>query len=343
MHKIGIKIHLHAFEYGRPHREELNPICSSVNYYPRDTTIISHITLIPYSVLSRQSDRLLKNLLKDNYPILFDGIQTTLYLDHRNLSGRCKYVRIHNIENLYYLTLARIEKRAVNRLYYHLESFRLKRYEGILEKADKLITVSEVDQEYYNSKFNNSILIPSFHPFNQVKCRKGTGEYLLYHGDLSVNENVAVSEHLIAKVFSKVPFRCVIAGKNPPAHLAVKTLPFDNITLISNPDNENMARIIRDAHVNILPTMAVNGLKLKLLMSLFSGRHCVVNNTTIKGSGLGELCQIADTSEEMIRKIHYLMELPFTEEMIADRKRVLLKNNDNLINAQKLSRLIFPA
>jgi hypothetical protein len=104
-----------------------------------------------------------------------------------------------------------------------------------------------------------------------------------------------------------------------------------------------MARLIRDAHINILPTMASNGLKLKLLMSLFSVRHCLVNNTTIMGSGLDSACHVADSANEMIMKIHFLMDRPFSDEMIADRKRVLLKNNDNILNAKKLIDLIFPA
>ena len=341
LHNLGIRINLHAFEYGRPHSRELEQFCNTVNYYPRNTSFAGNISFLPYSVLSRKSVQLLKNLLKDDYPVLFDGIQTTLYLGHPALSQKKKAVRIHNIEHLYYSTLARFEKKPVKKFYYYIESAKLKRYENILEKAEIILTVSETDHEYFNKKYHNSILIPSFHPFGRTGCDKGTGEYILYHGDLSVNENAAVSEYLISEVFAKVPFRCILAGKNPPKHLAHKIMTYKNISLVSNPDNEMMTRLIMDAHINILPTMAANGLKLKLLLSLFSGRHCLVTTTTVKGSGLDALCHIADSSVEMIRGINYLMDLPFTEDMIAERERVLMKNNSNINNAKKLMESVF--
>ena len=35
LHKHGIKIHLHCFEYGRGKQDELNKYCEEVNYYKR--------------------------------------------------------------------------------------------------------------------------------------------------------------------------------------------------------------------------------------------------------------------------------------------------------------------
>lgn len=35
LYKAGIKVHLHSFEYGREHAEELEKWCYSVDYYPR--------------------------------------------------------------------------------------------------------------------------------------------------------------------------------------------------------------------------------------------------------------------------------------------------------------------
>jgi len=341
LYNIGIGIRLHVFEYGRSQSRELESFCNSVNYYPRNTSFHKHLSFLPYSVFSRNSGELLENLLKYDHPVLFDGIQTTLYLDHPALSERKKAVRIHNIEHNYYHTLVQFEKKFIKKLYYKIESVKLKRYENILEKADIIFPISDPDQEHFNQKFHNSVLIPPFHPFDSTECSTGTGDYILYHGDLSVNENVAVSEFLISNVFSKIPFRCIIAGKNPPEKLSARIAPHNNINLIPNPDNEIMTNLIRDAHINILPAMAANGFKLKLLLSLFSGRHCLVNSATVKGSGLDTLCHVADSAEEMIRMIHSLIALPFSEEMISERERILSKNNNNINNAEKLMKSIF--
>src|SRR4030042_5624013 len=110
LYNIGIGISLHVFEYGRSQSRELESFCNSVNYYPRNTSLHKHLSFLPYSVFSRNSGELLENLLKYNHPVLFDGIQTTLYLDHPALSERKKAVRIHNIEQNYYHTLVRFEQ-----------------------------------------------------------------------------------------------------------------------------------------------------------------------------------------------------------------------------------------
>jgi hypothetical protein len=199
-----------------------------------------------------------------------------------------------------------------------------------------------VDHDHYNRKFKNSVLIPSSHPYDNIISQPGLGDFILYHADLSVNENASVAEYLITKVFSGLPFNCIIAGRKPPAWI-VSDIPHNgNIKLISDPSAETMEELIRNAHINVIPAMAANGFKLKLLISLFCGRHCVVNSTTINGSGLYSLCHIADTGKKMVQKINSLMEKPFTEEIIEERRKILVKNYDNKVNAGKLMRLLFP-
>ncbi len=53
LHKLGLKIHLHCFEYGRAHSKELEAVCEKVSYYHRNTDLMSHISLLPYNVKSR--------------------------------------------------------------------------------------------------------------------------------------------------------------------------------------------------------------------------------------------------------------------------------------------------
>jgi hypothetical protein len=223
-----------------------------------------------------------------------------------------------------------------------LEAAKLRKYESILSGSDYLATVSIVDHDHYNRRFKNSVLIPSSHQYDNIVCKPGSGDFILYHADLSVNENVAVAEYLISKVFSRMPVHCIIAGRKPPARIVSDISHHDNIKLIPDPSTDTMDELIRNAHINVIPTMAANGLKLKLLISLYCGRHCVVNSTTINGSGLYSLCHIADSGEKMVHKINSLMEKPFTEEMIEERSKILVKNHDNNVNALKLISLLFP-
>jgi hypothetical protein len=342
LNHIGIQIHLHCFEYGRPRSKELESVCKTVNYYKRRPGFSSHFTHLPYTVKSRSSDSLLKNLIKDDLPILFDGLFTTYYLGNPSLAGRLKFVRAHNIEHRYLSSLSKYERNLIKKIYFKIESARLKRYENILRKSEKILAISPGDFEYFQNRYNKTELLLPFHPGGKIESLQGSGDYCLFHSNLSISENSAIAEFLISKVFSKVPFQCILAGKNPSEHLIKKTSRYRNIKIISNPDNETIIGLIRNAHINILPVYAVNGLKLKLLISLCNGRHCIANERMIRSTWLEELCHIADTPAEMISKINSLMKQPFNAESISAREKIIFRYYDNYINANKLASILFP-
>ncbi|HET8963521.1 MAG TPA: mannosyltransferase, partial [Chitinophagales bacterium] len=109
LHAAGVKIHLHTFIYGRKESIELESLCTSVKYYKRKPMWQGIFTNKPMIVDSRRSSALLQNLLKDNYPILFEGLHACYYLNDSKLSKRLKLVRMHNNEAEYYFSLAKRE------------------------------------------------------------------------------------------------------------------------------------------------------------------------------------------------------------------------------------------
>jgi glycosyltransferase involved in cell wall biosynthesis len=247
---------------------------------------------------------------------------------------------MHNIEHEYYATIAGNEKKLIKKLYYLTESAKLLRYEKALACADHILSVSDSDNDHFNKRYGNSVLIPSSHPFDKQETVAGSGSYIIFHGDLSVNENSAIAVFLSTKVFPFTTCRCVIAGKNPPRLLKEMAMKSKNIDLVANPDTNEMARLIREAHINILPVTRMNGLKLKLLFALYSGRHLIVNSEMAKGLIHGGQYHVADSSEEMISTISVLMKQPFTVEMINERERILNENFNNKANIARLIALI---
>jgi hypothetical protein len=111
--------------------------------------------------------------------------------------------------------------------------------------------------------------------------------------------------------------------------------------VVPNPDNLQMNKLIEEAQIHILPALASNGFKLKLLIALYDGRHVIVNRSACENSSVSSLCHIADSSEEMISKIHLLMDEPFTEEIVSARRDILAEQFDNRKNAKKLIELLF--
>ena len=105
----GVKIHLHCFEYDRQPAPLLNTLCEDVFYYRRDISRSRLFSLKPFIVATRASQALLINLLKDDHPILFEGLHSCFFLSDTRLKNRTKVVRTHNIEHDYYASLGRIE------------------------------------------------------------------------------------------------------------------------------------------------------------------------------------------------------------------------------------------
>jgi len=337
----GIKIHLHCFEYGRSYNGNLQKLFFDVHYYKRDISKKHLFKNIPYIVSTRVSEELASILLKDNYPILMEGIHTSALLSDPRFDGRRRLVRTHNIEHDYYQNLGKAETDLFKKYYFFNEAVKLKRYEPILNKADALIAISKNDYNYFVSKFDKVEFIPAFHPHTQISCETGKGDYVLYHGNLSVSENYNAVKYLATKVFNDLPYRLKVAGLNPPRHLMQLINNYPNIELIENPGNELLDKLITEAHINIAITAQATGLKLKLLNTLYNGRFCLVNDKMLSGSKLDNLTIVANEAPEMKAAITETFSKSFTVADIEERERLLGLIYNNGDNVQKLIDLLF--
>lgn len=322
LHKLGVKIILHCFDYGRGRPDELNKYCSKIYYYPRKTGWKSQLSLHPYIVISRANHKLLENLAADPYPILFEGLHTTAFLNHPALAGKIKIYRESNIEHQYYLHLAKATHQPLKKAFFIIEAYKLWLYQSKLKHAQIMLVVSQADADYLTRKFpqNKVIYLPSFHGNEKVHIEEGFGKYALFHGNLSVPENEGAAIFLIEKVFSGLEYPLIVAGKNPSAELARLIDKTPNVNLIANPDQATMEKLIREAHLHVLYTFQPTGLKLKLLNTLFQGRHCLVNKHMLAGTGLHSLCHIADTPDNFRSVVLELAQKPFSREEIQKRE-----------------------
>lgn len=344
LHEKGIHLHLHIIEYpGRERAPELEIYCDTVNYYPRLTGFKSAFSSLPYIVQSRRSPQMIENLLKDNYPILFEGLHSCYFLDDPRLKNRLLIYRESNIEHQYYYNLFKAEHNIGKKAYFLMESFKLRLYQKVLKHADVMLVVSKGDRNYLQNAFPKKEIhfLPSFHANTQVVSIEGTGNYFLYHGNIEVPENSAAAEFLIKKVFAKTKQPLYIAGMNPPARILKIAQKYENVKVISNPDEELMFKLIRDAAANILVTFQASGLKLKLLNTLYNGRFCIVNQTMLNGTDLDQLCLIGNKPTDLIRIIDEVANKKFTKQMAQERENLLQLNFSNIINADRMIGIIF--
>ncbi|MBQ6084494.1 MAG: glycosyltransferase [Bacteroidales bacterium] len=320
LYERGFKVHFHCFEYGREHSERLESLCVSVDYYKRDMSFWKFFSGKPYIVTSRLSEALIQELLKDDYPILLEGLHTCGVLLDERMRGRKIFVRAHNLEHEYYRYLAKTEKNLRKKLFLRIESLKLKKFEAVLSKATGILAISNKDYEYFKKSFKNVYLIPAYAGFDKVDVLEGLGDYVLYHGKLDISENYNAAEFLIKEVFKDSGIKFKIAGMNPPRHLLACAEKEPNVEIVENPDDETLQELIRNAQINILVTAQSTGLKLKLLNALFNGRYCVVNDKMVEGLDVNDLCYVANNAMEIKTIVSDLMTKPFVEEQVAIRK-----------------------
>lgn len=339
--EIGINVHLHTFQYGREESKELEELCHKVYYYKRKLYKDPFFSKLPYIVATRSNNDLLENLLKDNYPILFEGVHCCYFLDHPALENRSKIVRMHNIEYIYYKNLAKIEKNFFKKYFFYKESERLRKFQKQLLHADAIAAISPDDEKILRLKFQNVFFLPPFHANAKVELSTNEENFALYHGNLGVGENTEAALYLVNEVFNDLDYHLIIAGNNPSPELKEAVMGRKNVTLLHHITTNEIFKLIQDAKMNILPTFQGTGMKLKLINVLYQGRFCIVNRKMVHNTGLEDLCIEANTSTAMKQAVLKTANLHFDDNQFNKRKNYLESHFDNHRNAKALLEQIF--
>lgn len=340
LHESGLEIHLHVFYHDREPRRELELYCTKVYYYRRDMRKSLLFSKLPFIVASRSSKKLLDNLKSWDAPILFEGLHVCYYLDHPDLKNRVRLVRTHNVEHEYYYHLSIVEKNFLKRWYLKSESRKLEKFESVLVNCQKILSVVESDQEYFKKNYGHSELMPVFIDEEKFHYSPKQIPTVLYHGNLSVSENIVAAEWLMENVFSKINLKCIIAGKNPSIDLLNQAKKLKNVEVLANPSSETLNQLIQESSVCVLPTFQATGIKLKLIDSLMQGKHCIVNPTMLTGTSLGDFCHQAETPQEFITEINRLIEKDFTHEDFEKRKAHMKSYFNNQKSVERIKELI---
>lgn len=317
LNRQGVRIHLHCFT--KDLSASLGPLenyCESIHLYKRKTGILNISASIPYIVNSRRSNELVNRLKENNYPILVQGIHCTHLLKYISNDDRKIAIRLFNVETNYYNSLAKLEISFFKETYFKTEAKLLKKYEAIIAKKYLMLCISDLDKNFYNTQYQatNALFLPAFTGYTEPTATTDTGDYLLYHANLSVNENHSIAKWIIEKIAYNISISVKIAGKNPDVRLQKIAKKKGNVELIASPTDEEMKILIAKAQIHLLPSYNNTGVKLKLLNALFTGKHCITNPAGVIGSGLERLVHIANSDEESIQLINDLQTKPFTKE-----------------------------
>ena len=336
--EVGRKVILHYYDYNPlRHAQGLEEYCTDIFTYKRKQFIQTLPIFSPFIVESRVNKELAYRLNKDHHPILLEGLHCAGMVPLIDRKDRI-ILRMHNEESSYYRHLAKTEKSPFKKIYFTHESRLLDRFQKRFDKQIKLACLSETDMDTFRNRygFQQQFFLPCFLPWQNVKSQTGKGDYCLYHGNLSVSENEEAAIWLIRHVFRDVETPLVIAGKGISQKLKKMAKKSGNIKLVNNPPIDEVDALVRDAQINVLPSMNRTGVKLKLLNALLNGRFCITNHNGVMGSRIESGVLIANESRQWKTTIKSFLQKEFTQENLAERAQVLsLYNNQE--NAIRLS------
>jgi hypothetical protein len=369
LHAEGAQIHLHCFSYNRPPAQELEQYCASVRYYLRKTGLRGLSASLPHIVYSRRDQSLLHNLSQDDYPILAEGMHSTFHLFKDPLGPaltqrwpeRKVFIRTHNLEADYYRRLAENETSLLRKVYFQMESQRLKKWESkVAASGIPLLAITPADAAQYRYMGGNASWLPAFahqgagggpdgqnngggpDGQNNGSRPEGTGDYILYHGDLSIKENEQALRWLLTEVHGKgvTSLAWIVAGRSPSKALKQWLQSQGKVRLESNPSEGRMEELIRNAHIHLIHSTNPSGIKIKLLHAVQKGRHVIVQKELLTGTGLEGTCEAAENAADYIQKIDRLSKIPFTAEQAVGRKETWKAHYDNGANARTLIQLL---
>jgi hypothetical protein len=315
----GWEVILHCFEYDRPKAPELEQY-AEVHYYHRPKGISKLISRLPFIVKTRIDAKLEKVLEKTEDVVLLEGLHCAYYL---NVQPGKFWLRTHNIEHEYYTELAKSSVGA-KRLFFKAEAKKLKKYEAILSQAKGLLVIAENELAHFKKINSNAIWLPPL--FENKSEFVETKPYVLFHGNLSVEENrdaaFWIAEQIVPEL-REIPF--IFAGKNPSEKLQ-KAIETAGAKVIANPSQDEMNKLINEASVHLLWTQQASGVKLKFLNALASSGHLLCSPEMVSGSGLKTGFHLVNSAEEITEKLPALLKEKLTLDSWKNRQILLQEN-----------------
>mgnify|MGYP000274168407 CR=1 FL=1 len=339
LHILGIEIYLHTYIFGdKTEQISLENYCKKVYYYKRNSSFISLFSVLPFRLKSRKNKELNNNLKRIGCPILFEGLNTVYPLYKFNLKN--SFVRTHNIEDDYFFGLAKSEKNYLKKIFFYSEAIKLKRFEKNLNKAAGIFTISPFEQEYFSKKYSNKThYLPAFHQAKIKENHSEKGDFILYHGDLRVIDNIKACLFLI-DVYKNTKYKFVIATSINEPKIINKIKGYQNISIAQIPTQKDLDLLFEKAHINTLFTFQKTGIKLKLLNTLYKGKFIIANSLLIEDTGLETTCELANTKAEVLKKTEALFKIKFTKIIVKKRLEKLEQFSPEK-SAKKLVSIIF--
>jgi hypothetical protein len=350
---MGVALHVHAFVWPKAMRSGKLPDwhqrVASLRCYPRKW-FVSPLEFRPWSVISRTSAQLFRNISSEPGPVLLEGWQCSDLLRFRALKERVIWVRSHNIESNYYRMQADSASGWIRRIYYILESLRWSMYEQSLPELLRgqqnrgILSICPLETLEWNRKRLPVHYVPAFVDLNNKFTSSGEdsiappeeSSYALYHGRLDIDENIRAVRFLLSQVALPDRVSLVIAGSRITPSLQKDIVSADYVQLVDSPNPVLMKAWIYHADVHCIPCYGKAGLKLKIIHAMLGKGHVLVSREGVIGMSWADWVTVVDSQADWSKQLQKALNAPLTSEQILARHAWVRQHFDHRENALQM-------
>ncbi len=295
----------------------------------------------------------ISDILKSFQPdvVQMESVFLTKYLPEiKNKSNAVTVLRIHNIENHIWQSVASKTKNALKKIYFKSLGKRIKRFEkSAWRKYDLLLPITKKDDSYINKQkyIKKSIVAPFGIDIKKIKRPDIKEKWVGYHiGAMDWIPNRDGIKWFLDDIWPKIhkslpKFEFYFAGRDMPEML--KNIKLRGVFCM---DEVNSAEeFIADKKILIVPLGSGSGIRVKILEAMAAGKIVITTLNGIKGieAKMGVHYLLANRPEEFVTNIKWCLENKEKAEEIAQNARELvisrydyLKINNSIINELNL-------
>jgi hypothetical protein len=339
----GILIHLHLFQESGSLHQDVEGQVTELQFYKRNQGHKGFSFSTPYSIGSRADDNLKRNLEKDPYPILFEGIESTYFLNKGYFKKRMTLVRLQDLQSQKTGTSRKLQPKGINKIISYYENKLRRSYQKeILKKHRCILTSYKLNEELNSYGIGaKTIFVPQFVGMASAMGLEGNGNFCLFHGKLSDKATEDAAIWLLNNVFNVLEVPLVVAGENPSAALEDAAHKKMHTCIVANPGEREMMELIKKAQLHVIPSFIPNGSKNAILQSIVMGRHILINDDNKNGMEFSMVCHQAAEPTAYIQKINELFEAPFTQDEIEKRHCFLHREFNDKKYVGQLIKLLY--
>jgi glycosyltransferase involved in cell wall biosynthesis len=261
-------------------------------------------------------------------------------VNHPDIRFNKSFLRIHNLESKYFVSLATSSIPHPSSLFYFLEAVKFRRFDNRFPVSiDKRLFISSSEMKAAAGMDNKFYLPPVYPDFNvHTDLQKRDGKRVLFVGSLFMPNNRKSIDFYIQQVhpllLTQPDYEFVVIGStrmDAALQQKLKTTYAGaaNVRFLFDASEETILKYYSSSRVFVNPVFETAGIKMKVLDAIRHGIPVVSTKAGIEGTGLdaGQDVLVADSAKEMANQLKAIFSGTLDDFSLVRNAQLKLQSN----------------